>query len=359
MPQLPGDCFGVAVDLHGCPNRCRHCYLGAPHGRGLDVESLPWVVEQFRSAGPPLRVSTYLWEPDYSPDYRRLYELENQLGDMGSQRASQELLSVWRLARDPEYAPWAHSIGVRVCQISFFGLEEATDWGYRRRGAFQDALTATEKLLAAGIRPRWQWFLTTRLLPDLAGLIDLTRSLGLRERCEALGGPFTCFMHCPGPDGEARHLEHLRPTMEDLALVPDWLREQSEQHLGYALGVTEGELTRRLWGEEQPLAPTEREVLAHPLWFFVCSDLEVYPNVADLTRPWRLGNLATDGGAAVLAAFVENRTPGLRALRTVPVGELARRFGDPSSRKLYLEPDLKTLWLAKYLEQTDHTACLV
>ncbi|MCE5218648.1 hypothetical protein LLH03_16665, partial [bacterium] len=62
MPQLPGDCFGVAVDLHGCPNRCRHCYLGAPHRRGLDVESLPWVVEQFRSASLPLRVSTYVWE---------------------------------------------------------------------------------------------------------------------------------------------------------------------------------------------------------------------------------------------------------------------------------------------------------
>lgn len=354
MPALPDDWFGVAVDLHGCPNRCRHCYLGPPPSRGLAVERLEGVVEQFRMAGRPLRVCTYFWEPDYSPDYRQLDELQERLSDLPSLRGEFELLSIWRLARDPDYAAWGYSRGVRTCQVTLFGLEQATDWGYGRRGAFSDVLTATERLLAAGIRPRWQWFLTTRLLPDLPGLIALTEELRLRERCEALGGPFTLFLHTPGPDGSARRIEHLRPTVEDLALVPDWLREQSERHLGSTLGEAEDELVARLRERQQPVAPPGSDIIAGPqLWFLVCGNLDVYANVTamNLTPPWCLGNLDRDGVAAVVAAFEGETTPGLQALRTIPTGQLAERFGDPRSRRLYREDDLQSLWLARYLEQ--------
>ncbi len=77
----------------------------------MSEEDLRWVVEQFRAfrrSGedcPPwqkLRVSTWFREPDFSPDYRRLYELENELSDLPCQRGEYELLSVWRAARDPE-----------------------------------------------------------------------------------------------------------------------------------------------------------------------------------------------------------------------------------------------------------------
>lgn len=355
MSALRSDWFGVAVDLHGCPNRCQHCYLGKPPSRGLAVERLRGVVEQFRVCNRPLRVQTHFWEPDYSDDYRRLYDLQNELSDLPSLRAEHELLSVWRLARDPEYAPWAYSVGVRVCQISLFGLEQATDWGCGRRGAFRDVLTATERVLAAGIRPRWQWFLTTKILPDLPGLIRLTEELHLRERCKALGGPFTLFIHTPGPDGSARQIEHLRPTVDDLAQVPDWLQEQSERHVGSGLGEAEGALVERLSEEQLPIVTPESEVIAGPhLWFFVCGNLDVYPNVVgmNLVPAWRLGNLEHDGGASVLSAFERETTPGLQALRTVPVGELARRFGNSHSRRLYREEDLKSLWLARFLEET-------
>jgi hypothetical protein len=27
MPAVPRDQVGVALDMHGCPNRCRHCWV--------------------------------------------------------------------------------------------------------------------------------------------------------------------------------------------------------------------------------------------------------------------------------------------------------------------------------------------
>jgi hypothetical protein len=356
MPAImPDSDIGLAFDMHGCPNRCRHCWLGQASGGRMTEDDARWVVTQFRlfkragEGAPPwqrLRVSTSAREPDYSPDYRRLYDLENELSDLATPRAEWELLSVWRLARDPSYPAWAYSIGVRVWQLSFFGLEKATDWAHRRRGAFQDLLIATERLLAAGIRPRWQWFFTKRILPDLPGLIALVEELRLRERCEALGGPFTLFLHCPGPDGEAWHLEYLRPTAKDLAHVPNWLREQSEKHTGHAIGEPEGKLVKTLSKEDRPSWASTADLSGNTgLWFHVEPNFDLYAAACEITPWFRLGNLRHDGLAYCLDVFENDRTPGFRAMFHVPVSELARRYGRPRGRRIFHPSDLKSRWV--------------
>lgn len=359
MPVIPDEPFGLAFDMFGCPNRCRHCYVGRPPRTRIAEDGLRSVVEQFRAYRRPaereplwrqLRVATWVWEPDCSPDYRRLYELENELSDLPSQRAEMEVMSVWRLARDPEYAEWASSIGVRVCQISFFGLEAVTDWAHRRRGAFRDALLATERLLTAGIRPRWQWFFTKPILPDLSRLIKLAEEMHVRERCESLGGPFTLFMNCPWPDGEAWHLESLRPAVRDLQRVPTWLREQSERHIGGPLGEPEGKLVRELREEHGPVAGTAAELAQGGLWFFIMGNLDVYSNLGPVSPAWRLGNLKTDGLTAIVDVFEKDRTPGLQAAFRTPVSELAVRFGRSRGRRLYTSADLKARWVRLWVD---------
>ncbi|HUT74823.1 MAG TPA: hypothetical protein VM221_08315 [Armatimonadota bacterium] len=371
MPAIvPDEDIGLAFDMHGCPNRCRHCYIGIPAaatGR-MTEDDVRWTVAQFRAfrrpgedapLWPRIRVSTSVREPDYGDNYRRLYELENELSDLPSLRPRWELLSVWRLARDPEYAAWAHSIGVRVCQMTFFGLEKVTDWAYRRRGAFRDLLLATERLLAAGIRPRWQWFFTKRILPDLPGLIALTRELRLRERCEALGGPFTLFMHCPSPDGEAWHLEHLRPTAVDAHRVSACLREHGEEQILRPLGEPEGRIAHLLYGEHKPTSTAigDRVLEGNHLWLDILPGFDVYSNLGELTPAWRLGNLKTDGVAAVIDTLENNSTPALRAYFRVPVSELARRYGRPRGRRLYVPDDLKSRWAIMWAQDNSHVAC--
>ena len=142
MPALIPREIAVTVDMAGCPNRCRHCWLGrAPNG-SVSEESLRWIVEQFRNYVHPrestpyfrqMTVQTWYREPDFAPHYRRLWELEQELSDSGKALRF-ELASIWRLARDPDYAQWLKSLGTQTVQITFFGLEANTDYFTRRPG---------------------------------------------------------------------------------------------------------------------------------------------------------------------------------------------------------------------------------
>jgi len=353
MPPITETRIGVALDMYGCPNRCRHCWLGVGTRRSLSEADLRWTAQQFRAAisrGQPtfqsLAVASSFREPDYADDYRQLHELETELGDGKSERY--ELLSIWRLARDPSYAAWAKAVGPDTCQISFFGIESTTDWFYRRRGAFQDALTATERLLEVGMKPRWQLFLTIRLIPELPDLLRLVDRLHLRERVAALGAEFQLFMHCPGPDGEGRRIEHLRPTIDQVQALPAEVIESSRKHLGRdTLWFTEADLISQIL-EQRSWAPEPPPML----WFFVLNNWDVYPNVGTLEPWWKLGNLKQDAVEAILCRFERDESPGLQALFHYPADRLAREYGDSIGQKVYsAQGDLVSLYLARHCDR--------
>jgi len=359
-PIMRDDYIGLAFDMHGCPNRCRHCWLDhqvvATPRTCMTEEDVRWAVAQFRAFHRPgedhppwrgLHVSTWIREPDYCDDYRRLRALELELSDTPYERGEMELLSVWRLAREPEYARWGYEVGVRECQITFFGMEKTTDWAVRHRGAFRDLLVAVESLLAAGIRPRWQLIFTKALIPDLPGLIALTKELRLRERCEKLGGPFTFWMHTPSPDGAALDLERLRPTEGDLERVPRGFLERSEARIGGPIGTPERVLLRRLREEAGPAVRSVSEATSgHPVSFYVAPGFDVYLTFTSVWPAYRLGNLKANGVAAVLDAYEHDRTLGLQAMFHTPTSELARRYGRTYGRRLYDGTDLQWRWMS-------------
>lgn len=341
MPALTSHKLGVAFDMHGCPNRCRHCWLGAAGSRTLSAEDVRWGVARFRDwmalADTPVReltVASWFREPDYGDEYRALHDLERELGD--GEPARYELLSIWRLARDPAYAEWARTVGPDTCQISFFGLRDTNDWFHRRPGAFDDALAATERLLEVGMKPRWQIFLTTRLLPDLDGLLALVDELRLRDRVRTLGGEFGLFMHAPGPDGAGRQVEDLRPTADRLTELPEAILAPSRQHFGRdALWSTEAELHARLLGQTGP-SPAD---LPPETWFHIRSNWDVFPNTSS-TDPWNcLGNLKRDPVETIVDRFERDGVPGLEVQFHMPPAELAVRYGDPEGQRVYTGSD--------------------
>ena len=351
MPPLESRDLIVAVDMAGCPNRCRHCWLGSPPNRRLPLETLARVAEAVRGWARPgesapffrrLTVASWYREPDYAPNYRELYRLERELSD---EPARYELLSIWRLARDEGYACWAREIGTEACQSTFFGLERTTDRFVRRAGAFRDNLLATERLLAVGIRPRWQLILTEAILPELEGLGALSRSLNLEARVAALGGDFHLFLNSPSPDGEAFHLEPLRPGPEALARVPAYLAAKTLAHFGRedladCLGRPEAD-----WLPELLVCATPPSLAPPRLALLVNAELDVFPSISELTPWWRLGNLEADGVGAILAAHERDLPAGYRANYHLPTGELAARYGRPEGRQLYTRDDLLLRWL--------------
>ena len=180
MPAFRKEEVSFAFDVCGCPNRCRHCWLGKATGRAMDLQKVVMLFTQFRSyvAENPgvhgLRrvkyFSTYFREPHRSADYRRLRELELELNGGIDYASDYQLLSVWRLAHDDGYAEWAESINTKKCQIALFGLEETNEWFCRRKGAHRDIIAATARLIEVGIQPRWMVFLTKRGLPEYRGI---------------------------------------------------------------------------------------------------------------------------------------------------------------------------------------------
>ena len=41
MPTFRTREIGVLVDIAGCPNRCRHCYLGCPPNKRVSERAIP------------------------------------------------------------------------------------------------------------------------------------------------------------------------------------------------------------------------------------------------------------------------------------------------------------------------------
>jgi len=354
FPQI-----AVALDMAGCPNRCRHCWLGHSPNRRMSEETLREVVHQFRVWKRPgasasfferLSVATWYREPDFAPHYRRLWELEQELSDEGAAQRF-ELLSIWRLARDEGYAAWARQIGTRACQISFFGLEASTDWFCQRRGAFRDSLLATERLIEAGIRPRWQLFLTERLAPELDAFVALIDELGLEQRVQELGHNFEVFVHDVCPDGSGFEIEPLRPTVDVLDAVPEYLAHKTCTHRNKAsliecLGRAEADwLPELLRQDARPLPGSSGSEMPGTLAFMVTPELDVYCNLGEPTPAWRLGNLRADGLDIILGRFERDEAPGLQAMFHVPVSELAAAYGRPDSRLLYDREDLIVRWI--------------
>ena len=358
MPTpLPTD-IGVALDMHGCPNRCRHCFLrGCENGR-MGEADLRWAVEQFRTcvkagedrpAFGKLSVSSWTREPDYATDYERLHELEAELSDDGASRY--ELLSIWRLAREDRYAEWAKRVGPDTCQITFFGMKETQDWFVRREGAFRDSVRATERLLEVGMKPRWQFFMTKRIVPDLDGLMRLVDRLRLRERVAALGTEFVMFIHAPELVGEGRHIAPLSAALEDTRRVPRELVASTQKHFGREkIWTTEAETVARIAGAGEDCGPPWPYPPQPKLWFLVMPSWDVFTNMATTDPGWKLGNMKQEPLSEIVARFEHDRIPALQMNTPDTLRMLAKKHGDPNSDTVV--NDIERYWFERYCEET-------
>jgi hypothetical protein len=302
-----------------------------------------------RPFAKPLTAMTWYREPDYAPNYRELWELEQELSDKGAAKRF-ELLSIWRLARDENYAQWGRDIGTKVCQISFFGMAETTDYFTGRRGSFKDSLLATERLLEVGIRPRWQVFLNKHLIPELDAFVTLIQTMELEKRVNALGHEFEIFLQPIAPDGEAFNIEHLRPTVDVLSSIPSYLVEKTKLYQGAStldecLGKAEECWIDELLKEDEAFA-----TFPATLAFMVTPELDVFSNLGEPMPWWKLGNLKVDGMDGIMDCFENDKVPGLHANFHIPVSQLAKTYGRRDSQYIYTRYDLILRWLRMWGE---------
>ncbi len=338
----------VCADMHGCPNRCRHCWLGhGPNGQ-ITTDAFVEIAQAFRPYADSLEMDTWYREPDFADDYRELWNLRASLSDRVTPHF--ELCSVWRAVRDGDYIPWLYEMGVREVQLTLFGDEVTTDRFTGRRGAYGEILRTMDLLLENGILPRVQVFIYKEnigQLPHVDGLID---TLALPERCRALGGAFHLFLHPGSCEGAAAGLYENWITPQDVALIPERLMDYTRRYFGKStvaelFGEPEAAWVERL--RDEP--PMGSPVSGSPV-FFVDRQLDVYPNITTPTKWWRLGNLLSDGAADVVENYRRNRSFAQDVMTAVPLGEMVRAVGAPDSGRLFSRGDYRMWVLNRYLE---------
>lgn len=340
--------IAIIMDMHGCPNRCQHCWLGHARNAKIPAEDLVWAVGQFKNYRrdgktlfDELIVNTWYREPDYADDYTDLWELEKQLSNV--QEPHPELASIWRLARDGSYAPWLKSTGVEVVQVTLFGSEKNTDYFTGRKGAFKNCMAAIEVLLESGIAPRIQMFPFTTTVNDFAALECILLDIHLEGRVGKLGKEFVCFLNLPTPDGEAFNLENVRIRRSDAQKLPAYFIQKTLRHFKAEnmekLWQTEAELMPSLLGRNTPL--NENPPIQA---LMVASDFNVYPNSGEIAHWCCLGNLKTDGVDLVMDNYLNHRTLGLKMNHEMPVSYFARKYGNPTGDRLYTAADLVLRW---------------
>lgn len=204
----------LLLDMHGCPNRCKHCWLGASQNGSMQKTELTAAAEAFKPFTDRIETDFWYREPDFSDDYKELYALCDKLSD--TKREHFELASFWRLARDKDYAPWLSHLGVKTVQLTVFGGEDTTDFYIGRKGAYKEILNAAEILLDNRISVRLQSFITKNNIDELGQIEELIKRLDLERRCESFGGEFSFFLHQGSCDGENEKFYDVWVTPEDL-----------------------------------------------------------------------------------------------------------------------------------------------
>ena len=217
----------LCLDMKGCPNRCRHCWMGWGPNGDMPEEDLAAAAADFAPFAENLELHDWDREPDYSDRYRERWELCRRLSGPRPHPPHFELASVWRLVRDGSYAPWLAGLGVEAVQLTLFGGEETTDWYTGRKGAYREILRAIEILLQNGIAPRIQAFASKRNLSELSQVEALMESLDLDRRCREIGREFACFVHQGSCDGKNMAFYNEWVTPEDLEQIPDRLAAAS------------------------------------------------------------------------------------------------------------------------------------
>jgi MoaA/NifB/PqqE/SkfB family radical SAM enzyme len=338
----------IAMDMYGCPNRCRHCWLAHDRNANTPVEDFIRIAEQFKDYkrdGKPffeeLVFNTWYREPDYPDNYRELWELENRLSTGEVPRF--ELASVWRTVRDKDYAPWLKELGVEIVQLTLFGTEENTDYFKGRKGAFKEHMQAIDILLENGIVPRIQIFPFSTTIDDITRLYQALQDIRLEEQENDLGKEIPCFLNTTTPMGAGFDLEDIRLRRSDVKNLPKYLVEKTLKHLKSentdTLWKTEAELLPGLLDEDIPLNE-ESDILA----FLIDPDFNVYPNFGEIAEWWCLGNVKKDGVGKIIDTFIDRNTPGMKMNFEIPVSYFAEKYGTQDNERLWAKVDLIQKW---------------
>lgn len=326
--------LNLVVDMYGCPNRCLHCWLGHMPNRNMGEGADRFIVDFFSPFFDEIAYYSWLREPDYCGNYEERWKRDLAISKNAVPERF-ELASFYRIARDERYIPFLRSVGVKKVQLTFFGLEATQDRYVGRKGAYREVLRASDLLIRGGITPRWQCFLNEENIEEIVQVYRLAGKIR-EEACPEL----EFFVHEGSCEGENRKLYPIRIEKHH---IPGELKAV---FLNYDRILSEAECRHALVNDpSSPVFPIGSEITLN-----ISNEFDVYYNFTQLTPPWRIGNLKTDEPEKLVRSILSGDTPALRAAKQCSWAELARKYGDPSSDRVFSPDDYKMYLFNEYLD---------
>ena len=332
----------LVADMYGCPNRCKHCWLGHMPNCKMPDNADEQLVEYFKPYFESITYYSWLREPDFCDDYRQRWIRDNEIS-IGQKPERFELASFYRLVHDREYVEFLKEVGVEKVQLTLFGLKNKTDYYVGRENAFKEILLATEKLVSNEISPRWQVFINEENKNEISRLFEVIGELEWRERCISFGGEFEFFVHEGSCDGENAKLYPIRIQKEN---IPE---ELIPYYRLYDEILEEKECVAILSESHEKIELEEDEDIV----LNISNDFNVYFNYTHMTKPWIVGNILKDDAEELVRRITERDTFALNKIRNCSYSELVKRYGDPTSTKVFDLDDYKMYMINRYLEDCD------
>jgi len=329
--------LNLVVDMYGCPNRCLHCWIGHMPNSRMEEESDRFIVDYFAPYFEKIAYYSWMREPDFCDDYKARWEKDLAVSK-NAVPLRFELASFYRMVRDREYIPFLKQVGVEKVQLTFFGLKETQDRYVGRKGAFEEILQATDLLIENGILPRWQCFINEENIGEIQAVYAMAQEFR-RTKCPEL----EFFVHEGSCDGENRKLYPIRIRKQNIP------QELIPVYPSYERVLTERECCARL--REDHSRPDFRD--DGDITLYISNTFDVYFNFTHISRPWMIGNMKTTAAEEMVRRILQGDTRALNRAGQVTWAELAERFGDSESDRVFSLWDYRMYLLNEFLEQTE------
>ncbi len=329
----------LCVDMYGCPNRCKHCWLGHISHSRMPDNADEFIVNHFRPYFDRIEFYSWLREPDFANHYEERWERDKRIS-IGAVPQRFELASFYRLCRDADYVHFLKKVGVREVQLTFFGMEEMTDKYVGRKGAFKELIAAANILIDNGIVPRYQVFINEENKGEIAQLLEFLEQNHINKKCDEQGIPFNFFVHEGSCDGENRKCYDIRITKSGIP------KELIKYYIGYDKLYSERECCELLADEASHFVYQNDDTIV----LNVTSDFSVYYNFTNITENWKIGNIMEESAESLSAKILSENTFALNKAREITLGELVERYGNFQSEKAFSLDDYKGYLLNCYVE---------
>ncbi len=329
----------ISVDMYGCPNKCKHCWIGQIDHNSMENKADEYIVNYFKPFFDEITFYSWLREPDIVSGYEERWERDKEIS-VNSVPERFELGSFYRLSRDANYAKFLKGLGVKKVQLTFFGLEEMTDKYVGRKGAFKELIKATDILLENGIAPRYQAFINQENKEEVAALLDMIKDMRLEERCQIIGIPFEFVVHEGSCEGENKKLYNIRICKEEIP------QELIKYYHGYTRLLSEKECCELLENNHSPFVYHNDEDIV----LYITSNFDVYFNFTNISPNWKIGNMKNETAEVLVSKILQEDTFALNMARNITLSELVTRYGDFQSNKAFSLGDYKGYLLNCYVE---------